>query len=92
MTLVQRRREKKNPQSEEDSDYGFHYPVGLVESLYWERYNSSGASYPDEGGMLDQDQPLQNDLATYGWLIGLAEAILDKDKEAQELIAAQMGK
>lgn len=61
----------------------------LVEELYWERYNSSGAKYPDEGGMLDQDSDLSADLNTYGWLIGLAEAILDKEDEAKKLVESQ---
>lgn len=90
MGIVRRRRgldKKKN----EDGEYGFFHPLEVVESLYWERHNSSGSIQPDSGGMLDQDFNLSDDLNTYGWLIGLAEALLDKDEELKKLVAAKLG-
>lgn len=90
MNIVRRRRgldKKKN----EDSEYGFSYPLEVVESLYWERHNSEGANQPDNGGMLDQDFNLSDDLNTYGWLVGLAETVIDKDEELKKLVTAKLG-
>lgn len=64
--------------------------MDTVESLYWERYNANNTTYPDDGGALDQDDQLMNDLDTYAWLMGLAEKELDRQDAAQRLVDAQL--
>lgn len=63
----------------------------MVERCFWEQYDREGKVYPDPGGMLDQDDHLMADLATYSWIVGFANAILDKEeadqKEAAEVLA-----
>jgi hypothetical protein len=75
---VERRNDDKKA-TESDEDYGFYNPFDVVERCYWERANSEGKVYPDPGGMLDQDEHLMTDLRTYGWLVGFAQNIYDKD-------------
>lgn len=90
MTLVRRRRgldKKKNESS--DDDYGFYMPLETIEELYWERDNSSQVVYPEEGGALDQDWAIMTDIGIYGWLVHEAEKVLDKEKAAEDLVAAQ---
>lgn len=78
-----RRAQEKATSSTED--YGFSNPAyTVVEPLYWKRHNSNGATEPDEGGGLDQDLLLQEDLKTYGWLVGFAENILDEEEKGKD--------
>lgn len=58
----------------------------MVERLYWERENADHAVYPEVGGMLDQDDHLMTDLGTYGWLVGFANNILDRDEAVQDAL------
>jgi hypothetical protein len=77
---VSRRRQQDKATSSND-DYGFYNPVGIVEKLYWERENARRRTFPDPGGMLDQDEHMMDDLSTYGWLVSFAENILDQEAE-----------
>lgn len=81
LDIVRKRDEKKGKTSSEE-DYGFYYPVALVERCFWERYNANGTVYPEPGGMLDQDEQLMADLGTYAWLVGFARNILAEEAEA----------
>lgn len=90
MGIVRRRKglDKKKAESS-DEDYGFYLPLETIEELFWERENSNHTVYPEEGGALDQDWATMTDIGIYGWLVREAEKVLEKEKEAADLVAAQ---
>jgi hypothetical protein len=69
-----------------DQDYGYFYPPGMVEDVYWDMDASQQQKLPDEGAILDQDENMTTDLRTYHWLRMIAEGLLDKDERAQARI------
>ena len=53
----------------------------MVEGLYWTWRSSDWHNHPDEGGTLDQDRLLQEDLLTYHQLYSAEEDKLDDKKK-----------
>lgn len=70
---------KKKAEEPTVPDFGFYNDPQLVEILYWERRNSDYQLTLSEGGLLEQDSQLADDLSTYHMLVSWAEVKV-KDK------------
>lgn len=67
-------------------DFGFFYPFDVVERIYWLWHASEFKIMPDEGGILDQDSRLLDDLALYRALFDIEYERVKKRKDGQQSV------